>query len=219
MLDIRNLLRTITVISLIMTMNYTSAQDTVKLPAPQKTGGLSLNEALSTRRSIREFDPTKQLPEQTIADLLWAATGINRPDGHRTNPTALNAQEIDVYLITKDGAYIYVPASHSLTCVAEGDHRSLVAGTPTFSQDFVMDAPVSLVIVADTGKFSQQPDVATLMGACDAGFASQNINLFCAANGLATVPRMTMDTNGLAKVLNLKPTQRPILNNPVGYAR
>lgn len=218
MLDIRILSRTVTVISIFMTLNCISAQEAIKLPSPEKSGGLPLNEALSTRHSIREFDPAKQLDEQTVGNLLWAATGINRPDGHRTNPTALNAQEVDVYLISKEGAYRYIPTTHSLECVAEGDHRSLVAGTPAFSQDFVMDAPVSLVIVADTAKF-EQPDSAMMIAYCDAGFVSQNINLYCAANGLATVPRKTMDEAALAKVLKLKPTQCIMLNNPVGYAR
>ena len=213
-------LKTLLAASLNMSANSISAQDNIQLPSPIRDGGMPLSEALSSRHSTREFDPSKPVDKQLLSNLLWSANGINRPSsGHRTNPTALNSQEIDVYLIDKSGAYLYDATSNSLQLIAEGDHRGLVAGTAGFSQDFVNDAPISLVIVGDYSKFDRDPDQAMLTTMCDAGIVCQNINLFCSANGLATVPRMTMDTAGLAKVLKLKPTQRAILNNPIGYAR
>ncbi len=195
-----------------------AAQD-ITLPAPLKSGGNTLAEALSTRRSIREFNPDRDLTLQQVADLLWSAAGINRPDGHTTNPTAMNSQEIAVYLFDKNGVYQYDKQNNRLSRVAEGDHRPLVAGTKEFTQDFVLDAPVSLVMVADIDKFERGGDMRLVLGACDAGIVTENINLYCAANGLATVTRATMDQKGIVALLGLRESQIPLLNNPVGYAK
>lgn len=186
------------------------------LPAPQPClNELRVSEALKVRHSERNFDSTRPLSEQQMSNLLWATAGINRPEsGKRTNPTAINAQEIDVYVFTPEGVSLYEPKSHSLTRIASGDHRGLVAGR----QEFVMQAPVVLVLVADLGRFRDQSERTKLMAMADAGIASENINLFCAANGLATVPRASMDVEGLKKVLKLTDNQIPTLNNPVGYA-
>lgn len=189
------------------------AQD-IKLPAPQTAGGLPVNQVLAERHSVREFNPDAQLPQQTVADLLWAACGINRPEtGYRTNPTARNVQEIVAFWFDASGAYRYDPKDNVLVKVADGDHRNLIAGNADFSQEFVLEAPASIVLVAETDKIA--------MNACliDAGIACENINLFCGGNGLATVPRMTMDADAIRKVLNLPETAIPLLNNPVGFAR
>ncbi|MBO5243893.1 MAG: SagB/ThcOx family dehydrogenase [Muribaculaceae bacterium] len=208
------LLATIIMMSGIIGM---SGAETTPLPAPKPCQNeLRVSEALKVRHSERSFDASKPLSEQQISNLLWAAAGINRPEsGKRTNPTALNAQEIDVYVFTPDGVSLYEPKSHSLKSVVSGDHRALIA----VSQEFVMDAPVVLLLVADTGRFEIPSKAATLMSMADAGIASENINLFCAANGLATVPRASMDADGLRKLLNLSETQIPALNNPVGYSK
>lgn len=191
------------------------------LPQPQHSdSGMSLDEALRLRRSIREFDSSRDLTAQQLSDLLWAAVGVNRPDEDKlTSPTALNKQEISVYVFGKEGVDLYDARANTLTRVADGDHRHLTASRGEFVQDFVMDAPVVLVLVADTGKFELPAPAAMMMGAVDTGFVSQNINLFCAANGLATVPRATMDAAAISSLLGLAPTQIPVLNNPVGYAK
>lgn len=192
-----------------------SAQElqVIKLNAPDKTRGAATMKALSDRHSDRVFDE-KELSIKDLSDLIWAANGINRPDGKRTAPSAMNRQEIDVYVIRKDGAYLYDVAAHSLMPVAAGDHRGAVAG----GQDFVKSAPVSLVMVIDLEKLGDPKATQTsLMGAVDAGIVSQNINIFCAGIGLSTVPRASMDQNELRKVLKLRDTQLPIMNNPVGY--
>lgn len=191
------------------------------LPQPRHSdSGMSLDEALRLRRSDREFDSARDLGPQQLSDLLWAAVGINRPDEDKlTSPTALNKQEISVYVFSKSDVSLYDARKNSLTKVADGDHRRLTARRAGFEQDFVMDAPVVLVIVADVAKFEAPADMATLMGAVDAGIVSQNINLFCAAEGLATVTRATMDTQAIASLLGLAPGQMPVLNNPVGYRR
>lgn len=201
-------------------MTSTATAQNIQLPSPQKEGGLTFAETVANRHSIREFDPSKELSLQQISNLLWSAAGINRPEtGMRSNPTAMNSQEIDVYLFSKDGVYLYDPKANALIKRADGDHRSLVAGGKAFSQDFVMDAPISLVMVADTGKFEREGMAQSAAPALDAGIVSQNINLFCSANGLATVPRITMDTDAIKTLLSLNANHLPLINNPVGYAK
>lgn len=206
---------------LIMTMNNTTmAQNTIKLPAPATTGGMPLNEALATRHSVREYDSTRLLTDQQLSDMLWCAAGVNRPDSKmRTNPTAMNTQEIDLYLFTAEGVYLYDPFANTLEKKAEGDHRSLVAGNAQFTQDFVMDAPVSVVMVADVARFETPAQRNTAMACIDAGIVSENICLYCASEELATVPRVTMDAEGIQTLLGLPATSMPIINNPIGYAK
>lgn len=193
---------------------FVPAQD-LSLPAPERAGGMPLSEALDSRHSVRSFDAGKEIPVQMLSNLMWSAVGINREDkGMRTNPTAINCQEIDAYLFMRDGVYKYEPAANNLKQVVAGDYRKLVAGP----QEFVLSAPVSVVLVADTGKFNGRQS-ASVMAAMDAGIACQNINLFCAANGLATVPRATMDKDAISGLLGLGEGQMPLLNNPVGYEK
>lgn len=194
--------------------------ENMKLPAPDHSCATTLDAALGMRRSVRDFDSSKTISDGMLSNLLWAAAGVNRPDGRRTNPTALNKQEIEIYVFTADGVSRYNCGDHSLEKVADGDYRGLVAGSKSFSQDFVLDAPVSLVLVADLERFDGGASERTLMmGMADAGIVSQNINLFCAANGLATVPRATMDADGIKALLGLGAAQVPALNNPVGYEK
>ena len=189
------------------------AQDlkNIQLPAPNTKRGLPVMTALEKRQSTREF-AARNLELQDLSDLIWAAVGVNRQNqGKRTAPTALNRQEIDLYVIMPDGAYLYEAKKHVLIPVAQGDFRSVVAG----GQDFVKAASVSLVLVADIDKFNGE----ITMPAVDAGIASQNISLCCAGIGLVTVPRATMDHAQLKKVLKLRDGQRPLMNHPVGYAK
>lgn len=187
------------------------------LPAPIADGGVPVNRALAERRSTREYNPERTLDMQTVSNLLWACCGINRPDdAHRTNPTAMNRQEIDAYYFDSTGVYLYDFAGNSLTQVAAGDRRALLAGSGDFVQDFVLTAPSAVLLVADSSKLPTS-DRAMTMAACDAGIASENINLFCAGNGLVTVTRATMDVDGLREALSLPDTAIPLLNNPVGY--
>jgi len=194
-----------------------SAQElqVIKLSAPDKTRGTATMKALADRHSDREYD-SKELSLKDLSDLCWAANGINRPDGKRTAPSAMNRQEIDVYVVRKDGAYLYDPQAHALNPLTKGDFRAAVAG----GQDFVKDAPVSIVLVINLDKLGDPAKEQTkLMGSVDAGIVCQNINIFCAAAGLSTVPRATMDKAELAKALKLKDTQLAIMNNPVGYPK
>jgi SagB-type dehydrogenase family enzyme len=155
------------------------------------------------------------LPEQTLSDLIWAAYGINRPDsGKRTAPSALNKQEIDLYVVMKDGAYFYNAKEHRLELIAGKDIRKLSG-----KQGFVKNAAVNLVYVADMKRSAGDDTEERLVYAGSAaGFIGQNVYLFCASEGLATVIRAYIDREQLGRALKLKPKHRIILSQSVGYS-
>lgn len=189
------------------------AQQEIKLPAPNKARGSQVTKALSDRQSDREC-AARELSQKDLSDLIWAANGINRPQsGKRTAPSAMNRQDIEVYVFTAKGAYHYIATEHALKLIASGDHRKLLSG----GQDFVTKFPVSLVLISDLSKFGTINDTNRMAAAIDAGIVSQNINIFCAGTGLSTVTRMTMDNNAIKKLLKLNDFHLPLLNNPVGY--
>jgi len=185
------------------------------LPAPQTEGGKPLMQALKDRHSTREFSSEK-LPPQMLSNLLWAAFGINRPDtGKRTAPSAMNWQEIDVYVATAEGLYVYDAKGNKLDPILAADVRA-AAGT----QPFVKDAPLNLVYVADfakTGKSSAED--RNFYTAADVGFIAQNVYLFCASEGLAVVVRGSVDRVALAKLMKLRPDQKILLAQTVGYPK
>lgn len=198
------------------------AQD-IKLPKPDvNQKSMTVVEALKTRHSVRNFDATKELTKQELSNLCWAACGIVRDGNHRTAPTARNLQEIRLFAFTKAGVYEYDAKANTLVKKADGDHRGLMAsngGNAGFRQDFVKDAPVSLLMVIDYKLYGSQGEGALMMGCVDAGNVSENINLYCQAVGLATVPRATHDKEGISKLLGFTNEQLPIMNNPVGYEK
>lgn len=185
----------------------------IALPAPQTDGGMPLMRALKARASARAFAP-EPLPEQTLSNLLWAAWGVNRPaEGKRTAPSARNWQEIDVLVVNATGTYVYDASRHALTPLAAGDLRAL-AGT----QDFVKEAPVHLVYVADTSRMQGGSD-AQPMAYADAAFIAQNVYLFCASEGLATVVRASVDRPAFAKAVKLRESQLVVLAQTVGFPK
>ena len=192
-----------------------AAQDLapVALPAPQTDGGKPLMQALKLRASARAFAP-EPLPDQTLSNLLWAAWGINRPqEGKRTAPSARNWQEIDVLVVNATGTYVYDATAHALKPLAAGDLRAL-AGT----QDFVKGAPLDLVYVADVSRMEGGSDVQP-MAYADAAFIAQNVYLFCASEGLATVVRASVDRPALAKALKLRDSQLVVFAQTVGFPK
>lgn len=170
--------------------------------------------ALQERKSTREYDD-KELSHADLSDMLWAANGVNRPDdGKRTAPSALNRQDVDIYVILPKGAYVYDAKAHALNLVTEGDFRAAVAG----GQEFVNQAPLCVVLVTDLSRLGDAENERTkAMGAVDVGVVSQNISIFCAAANLATVPRASMDEKALREALKLSDTQWPLMNHPIGY--
>lgn len=204
-------------------MTLAEAQDLkeIQLPEPDKTRGTAVMKALSDRVSVRECSP-EELSLRDLSDVIWAANGINRPEeGRRTAPSALNKQDIDVYVFTDEGVFLYLPQRHALQPVAEDDHREVLAGppSPARTQDFVKAFPVILLFVSDLSRFEMTGERVKLMAAMDAGIVSENVNLFCSSVGLCTVPRASMDEPAVRRLLNLADHQIPLLNNPVGYPK
>lgn len=184
----------------------------VLLPPPAKSGGLPLMEALAKRRSSRDFASTA-LPLPLLSDLLWAAYGVNRAGGDRTAPSALNAQEIDVFVALPSGAYLYDAAAHQLQLVAASDLRRI-----TGYQDFVDEAPLDLVYVANHTRMRMVPvALRELYAATAAGAITQNVYLFAASNELSTVIRALIDRAAIAGALGLSHEQHVLLSQTVGY--
>lgn len=183
------------------------------LPPPDRTGGLPLMAALGARRSQRDFS-TAPLPDQELSNLLWAAFGINRAQGHgRTAPSAHDAQEVDVYLALPGGLYVYDPDGHDLSLVARTDARGV-----TGYQDFVDEAPLDLVYVAGPLKVNGvSPERRLIFSAVSVGAMVQNVYLYCASAGLATVVRGWLDAEALARALQLDHDERVVCAQTVGY--
>lgn len=194
-------------IFLICCFGYTMNAQEIKLPAPHKNGGQPLMKVLNERKSGRSFSD-KDLTDQQLSDLLWAANGFNRED-KRTVPTARNCQELELYVILKDGIYFYNAKEHKLTLVKSGDFRK-DAGM----QEFVADAPVNILIVSDTKKAASLQYSYT-----NCGYISQNIYLYCASEGFSTVARGAFDKDLLHDLLGLPEHLQVLLAQTVGYAK
>ena len=186
----------------------------IKLNAPDKTRGSAIMKAFNDRQSIREYS-AESLKPQDLSDVLWAANGVNRPNGNRTAPSCRNFQDVEVYVVLPEGAYLYDAKEHALNPLTAGDFRAAVAS----GQDFAKTAPLSIVLVADMTKYGNMSENSKLMAAIDVGIVSQNISVACAGLGLATVPRGTMDQATLKTALQLKDNHLLLLNHPVGYPR
>lgn len=189
------------------------AASTLHLPPPRLQGGLPLMQALQQRQSQRAFDPAP-LDDQTLSDLLWAAAGINRPDtGGRTAPSAMNAQEVDVFVALPEGLYRYEPSGHVLYLVSAADVRRV-----TGYQDFVDRAPLDLIFVADHARLRAVPAAQReSYASAAAGAMAQNVYLFCASAGLATVIRAWMDRQALSQAMGLEPDHQILLSQTVGW--
>jgi nitroreductase len=206
---------------LFIAFTWAHAQESkvIKLDEPIKKGGLSIMESLSKRASSRAW-ADKDLSSQDLSNLLWAANGINRSDSNkRTAPSALNSQDVDVYVFMKGGVYLYDAANHALNLRVSGDHRSeILKSRASAGGEKRILAPVTLLLVSDVSRFSMGTDEKRReYGAIDTGLVSENIGLFCAGNGLATVPRASIDRDAAKALLELSDTQYIFLENSVGY--
>jgi nitroreductase len=188
------------------------AQQARALPAPRRDAGRPLMQALQARRSIREYSP-RPLPAQVLSDLLWAAYGINRPSGDRTAPYWRHIMVMDVYAAMADGVWLYDPQAHALRPYLSGDIRA-----QTGVQDFVAAAPLNLVYVVHGERMKElTPADRRLYGSVDAAFAGQNVYLYCASEGLATVFRGALDYGKLAHAMRLPDGQFVAFAQTVGY--
>jgi len=184
------------------------------LPKAQTSGGMSLLEALKLRRSTREYS-ARSIPEQTLSNLLWAAFGINRPSGDRTAPYWRHIMVIDVYLAMADGVFLYEPKDHVLVPYLQDDIR-----VHTGLQDFVATAPLNLIYVAHGERMKDiSPEDRRLYASVDAAFIGQNVYLYCASEGLASVFRGAVDYEKLARRMKLPAEQFVTFAQTVGYSR
>ena len=175
------------------------------LPTPNMAGGKSLMQCLQARKSTREFG-RRAVNEQTLADLLWVAVGVNRQNGKRTIPTALNSQKIDVFVLKYDGVWLYKAQAHKLIKVSDKDLRAFVA-----EQDYAKEAALDLIYVSNSD--------AETEGAMYAGAAYQNVGLYCASKGLNNVVRAYFDRDGLRKELSLCDNQKIIISQAIGWPK
>ena len=185
-----------------------------ELPPPRSAGGQPLIAALKVRRSIREYSD-RSLPPQVLSDLLWAAFGVNRPSGDRTAPYWRHVMVMDVYAAMDDGVWLYDPKAHALGLHMDADIRA-----QTGLQDFVGTAPLNLVYVAHGERMTDiSPEERRLYASVDTGFIGQNVYLFCASEGLATVFRGAVDYKMLERTLRLSAQQFVTFAQTVGYPR
>jgi len=190
-----------------------NAQD-IKLPPPQKTGGMPMMEAFNNRKTQRNFSE-RELSQQQLSNLLWAASGVNREDGRMTAPTASNNQQIVIFVGLKNAVYQYLPQTHELKLHLEGDHRAVFG-----RQAFMATAPVVLGFVSDWDKmarYGSNKESKMKFSHTDAGNVSQNVYLFCASEGLATVAIGAYDAQLFSETLKLSSNYYPVLNQPVGF--
>ena len=183
--------------------------------APAAASSVTVWEALKKRRSATGFQ-TQPLPKEKLLDLLWAAWGINRPDsGKRTAPSAMNTQEIDIYVLLSEGVYVYDAKGNQLTLVLEKDLRAKAAAMGSMK-----DAPVHLLFVADYAKFRTIPQSQKeLYSACHTGFIGQNVYLYCAAEGLGARFYAGIDRAALKDSLKLRDDQGIVFAQAVGYPK
>ena len=212
---------TVSVVCLVFAMGFALSAfgqelKPIQLPEPKLDSSKSLAQALKERKTTRAYG-SGDLSQQALSNLLWAAFGINRPDsGRRTAPSALNWQEIDVYIATTQGMYLYDPKGNALIPVVSGDIRSL-----TYTQvDRFKDAPLNLVYVADLEKTGGGEEASKMIPvAMDTGFVAENVYLYCASEGLPTAFRVSIDKDKLGQAIKLRPTQRIMGAQSVGLPK
>jgi hypothetical protein len=194
------------------------AQGVIKLNPPDLNKGISLMQALKKRKTNRDISD-KKLTLQQLSDLLWAADGVNRSDGKRTAPAAIAIYCVDIYAVLPEGVYLYDAAKHELKSVAKGDFRKSAG-----MQDFVFIAPVNLVYVFTLKNPKNAPPASIpeekrkIWGDVEVGCIVQNVYLYCASQGLATVVRGMIDQKKFSEVIKVKPEQI-VIAQTIGYPK
>jgi len=188
----------------------------IKLNSPELDKGISIMQALKNRKSERKLS-SKKLSLQDLSELLWAANGVNREDGKRTAPSALNRHSVDVYVVLQEGVYLYEPVKHQLLPIVEGDFRKLAG-----RQDYVYTAPLNLIYVTDLEKLKDLPmpaptDEKLTWVYIEAGHKAENVCLYCASEGLGVATRTLIDKEKFGNVIRLRSEQIVVSAQTVGY--
>ena len=188
----------------------------IELPKPQLDGGRPLMQCLKDRKSTREYSAQK-IPLQVLSNLLWAAYGINRPEtGYRTAPSGGNVQNVDIYVAIEEGTYVYDAKTNMLAQVLKEDIRNFSGRQTTSPLD---DSPLNLIYVVDLSKFTRGPELFVAYAFAHSAFIAQNVYLYCASEGLATVVRISYDKATVGQKLKLKTNQYPTFVQSVGYPK
>ena len=193
------------ILFVIMLVMNTLVNNAEVLPMPQTTGGMPLMEAMTLRQSSRDINADSQVTRQELSNILWAAWGITH-DGKHTVGTAMNRQELEIFVITAEGISKYNPADITLTMVNSGDYRAFAGAQP-----FAVTAPLNIALVVDTSKQEMEA-----FQTYSAAAASQNIYLYCASAGLKTVVRASFDHDNLAKAMKLGENEKVMFVQSVG---
>ena len=195
-------------------LSVAQSPDSLKLPDPIKQGGKPLMQALNDRHSSRNYTE-KELTPQQLSDMLWAANGINRPDGRRTAPSARNKQEIDIYITTARGVYLYDAVKNSLIGISAEDIRAKTGGQP-----FVKEAAVNILYVCNKSRAASTDETGALVNAAfTAGACAQNVYLYCTSEGLGSVVRGSYPGDELKGLLKLSDQQVIVMAQTVGYTQ
>ncbi len=190
----------------------------ITLPKPNQDGSISLEQAITTRRSRRDFLPQSLTLEQ-ISQLTWAAQGQDTHSHYRTAPSAGATYPLELFIVTSDGLFHYLPAKHSLEKLAGQDLRAALASA-AWGQGFVEAAPLTLVFAAEfsrtTNHYGKRGIRYVYM---EAGHAAQNVHLQAEALGLGSVAVGAFDDASVSKVLSLPDYLEPLYMVTVGYYR
>ncbi|MFC1652693.1 SagB/ThcOx family dehydrogenase [Planctomycetota bacterium] len=195
-------------------LTYANTSSPIQLAPPDVSGGRSLMQALKDRQSTKAYRQ-QPISHVVLSELLWAAFGINRPEsGKRTAPSAMNSQEMDIYVVFQQGTYRYEAKEHRLLPVCTQDVRKLVA-----TQTYAQVAPINLVYIADYARLSPRVEEQKkpIYAAFHAGAIAQNVHLYCASVGLGAVVRDGIDRKALHKAFALRPDQAIVMGQTVGY--
>lgn len=192
--------------------------DSIKLAKPNLKKGRPIMEALNLRRTVRDIKE-KELSLEHLSEILWAANGVNHPEGMRTAPSACNKKMTEIYAVLPNGIYCYDAPAHELIPVAEGDFRKL-----TGVHEFAFSAPLNLIFVADFSKMDKmprlEPEENKLAWAhVEAGHQAQNASIYCSSEGLGATVRIIIPREELSRAMKLKPSELIILALTVGYPK
>lgn len=193
-----------------------ASENIIKLPEPEKSGGMSLLESLALRKTTREFADV-DLTEQQISNLLWAVAGKNREDGYRVYPVGLGIQDMFVYVFNRAGIYKYDALENTLSLIQKGDFRADTGVSQ--SAEFVGKASVNLVYVQDLSLWQDKKiprEAIEKMGYSHAGAIMQNAYLYAASQGWNAVVRGSFEREKLSKLMQLNENQIIVLAHSIG---